>query len=341
MKAPAASTATVIIAGDIISETRADHLYKFSAFDESLLDAIPFYIDIVDEDLNILYMNKELENKIGRRVIGQKCFQIYKDDCNQCNACPLKAHIDTGDVSSIEVDGVFGQRSFRIKHRVIEIKGKKAVLEVFEDITEHKAADKKVQESLERLRRVVDGTVYALASTVEKRDPYTAGHQQRVSSLACAIAKEIGLPELQIQGLHISGLLHDIGKISIPAEILSKPSRLTDIEFSLIKTHPQVGYDILQKVEFAWPVAQIILQHHEKMDGSGYPFGISGEAILLEARILLVADFIEAVASHRPYRPSLGIEFALEEISKGRGIQYDSHIVDACLRLFKEKGFNL
>lgn len=145
--------------------------------------------------------------------------------------------------------------------------------------------------------------------------------------------------EEQIEGTKIAGLIHDLGKISIPSEILSKPGRITDDEFSLIKTHPQVGYDILKKVKFPWPIAQTVLQHHEKMDGSGYPSGLLGEKILIEARILSVADVVEAISSHRPYRPALGVDAALEEISKNRDVLYDPEVVDACLKLFKEKGF--
>jgi len=162
----------------------------------------------------------------------------------------------------------------------------------------------------------------------ESRDPYTAGHQRRVTQLACAIAKEMDFPEKQIEGIHASGLLHDIGKIYIPTDILNRPGRLSNIEMDLIRTHSKVGYDILKTVNFPWPVAQIVLQHHERQDGSGYPQGLSGEEILIEARILTVADVIEAMSSHRPYRPALGIDTALGEISKNSGILYDPKVVD-------------
>ncbi|MGZ6210111.1 MAG: HD domain-containing phosphohydrolase [Syntrophales bacterium] len=209
----------------------------------------------------------------------------------------------------------------------------------FEDITLRKEAEEKVHESLEKLQRTLDGTVFALASTAEKRDPYAAGHQQRVAQLACAISREMGLSESQIEGIRVAGILHDIGKIYIPAEILSKPGSITEIEFQMIKTHPQVGYDILKDIEFPWPVAQITLQLHERMDGSGYPGGLSGEEILLEARILGVADMVETMASHRDYLPALGIGKALEEISAKKGTSYDSGVVDACLTLFQKRGF--
>lgn len=178
-----------------------------------------------------------------------------------------------------------------------------------------------------------------MASTVETGDPYIAGHQRRVADLARAIAKEMGLSAEPIDGIRVAGVIHDIGKISIPGEVLSKPGRLTEIEFGLIKAHPQVGYEILKAIDFPWPVAQIVLQHHERMDGSGYPSGLSSEEILLEARVLAVADVVEAISSHRPYRPALGMDKALEEISRHKGVLYDAGVVDACLKLFTERGF--
>jgi putative nucleotidyltransferase with HDIG domain len=184
-------------------------------------------------------------------------------------------------------------------------------------------------------------TVNTLASTVEMRDPYTAGHQRRVTILACAIAEEIGLTEEQFDGLRLAGMIHDIGKITVPIEILNKPGRISETEFNIIKTHPQAGYNLLREIEFPWPVAQIVLQHHERLDGSGYPQGLKDGTIMLEAKILAVADVVEAMASHRPYRPALGIEAALEEIAKNRDILYDHEIVDVCHRLFTEKGFRL
>ncbi|MCX5990853.1 MAG: HD-GYP domain-containing protein, partial [Chloroflexi bacterium] len=181
--------------------------------------------------------------------------------------------------------------------------------------------------------------IQAIALTSESRDRYTAGHQRRVAQLGCAIAREMGFTPDQTQAIRIAGLLHDIGKISVPQEILSKPGILTDIEFQLIKVHSQVGYDILKTVEFPWPIADIVVQHHERMNGSGYPSGIREDKLLIEARILGVADVVEAMTSHRPYRPPLGIDKALEEISCNSGILYDPNVVSACLGVFSEKGF--
>ena len=209
------------------------------------------------------------------------------------------------------------------------------------DITERKRAEDDLKQSLERLRKALGATVHAISSMAETRDPYTAGHQRRVADLARAIATEMGLPNDQIDGIRMAAIIHDIGKISVPAEILSMPRKLTDIEFSLIKTHAQSGHDILRDIDFTWPVAQIVLQHHERMDGSGYPNELTGSEILLEARILAVADVVEAIVSHRPYRPAHGIDVALEEISKNKGTLYDPEVVNTCLKLFKEKGFKL
>lgn len=208
-------------------------------------------------------------------------------------------------------------------------------------LAERNRADEELKKSFEKLRRAYEQTVTALASTAEMRDPYTSGHQQRVTNLACSIAEHMDLPAKTIEGLRIAGLLHDIGKISVPAEILSKPGRITEDEFNIIKNHCQVGYDILKEIEFPWPVAEIVFQHHERMDGSGYPQGIRGEEILFEARILAVADVIEAMSSHRPYRPGLGLDKALDEISQNRGVFYDPMVVDACLDVASSPGFKL
>jgi PAS domain S-box-containing protein len=210
-----------------------------------------------------------------------------------------------------------------------------------QDIKEKKDMEIERQENIERLRKSLGATINAMAVTVETRDPYTAGHQRRVADLACAIAGEMNMKSEQIEGIRMASMIHDIGKISIPSEILSKPTKLTDLEFSLIKTHSQSGYDILKDIEFPWPVADVVLQHHERMDGSGYPQRLKGENILLDARILAIADVVEAITFHRPYRPALGIDFALEEISRNRIILYDADAVDACLILFKEKGYDM
>jgi HD-GYP domain-containing protein (c-di-GMP phosphodiesterase class II) len=191
----------------------------------------------------------------------------------------------------------------------------------------------------QRLQQNMLQTVEAIASIVEMRDPYTSGHQARVADLAQEIARRMGLPEEQMQAIHLAGLVHDLGKIRIPAEILSKPGKLNEIEYRLIMMHPQAGYDILKEIDFSWPIAEMVLQHHERMDGSGYPQGLTGEGILPGARILIVADVVEAMSSHRPYRPGLGIEAALDEITSSRGTRYDAQVVDTCVALFREEGY--
>lgn len=185
------------------------------------------------------------------------------------------------------------------------------------------------------LQQALDGVIHAVSSVVETRDPYTAGHQRRVAELARAIAREMGLPEWQVMGIHVAGLLHDVGKVAVPAEILSKPGKITPSEFAIISNHCRVGYEILQKIDFPWPVTKAILQHHERIDGSGYPDHLYGEEIVIEARILGVADVVEAMSSHRPYRPALGLSKALQEISQASGVLYDSKVVHACLRLLQ------
>lgn len=216
-----------------------------------------------------------------------------------------------------------------------------AVCGVSHDITKHKQAEQDLQRSYDKLRETLIMTVNTLASTVEMRDPYTAGHQRRVTVLACAIAEEMGISEEQFDGLRLAGLVHDIGKFNVPVEILNKPGRITETELNIIKTHAEAGYNVLKEIEFPWPVARIVLQHHERLDGSGYPQGLKEDGIMPEARILAVADVVEAMASHRPYRPALGIEAALHEIIMNKGILYDPSVSDVCMRLFTEKGFSL
>lgn len=195
------------------------------------------------------------------------------------------------------------------------------------------------KETHQQLEKALEGTVNALANTLEQRDPYTAGHQKKVTQLALAIAEKMELPEERIEGLRVAGKVHDIGKINVPAEILSKPTELTDTEMDLVRSHAQTGYEILKDIDFPWPVADIVHQHHERLDGSGYPRGLEGKEIRLEARILGVADVVEAMSAHRPYRPAKGADQALEEIKGNKSRLYDPQVVEACIKLFKEDGF--
>ena len=254
-------------------------------------------------------------------------------------------------------EALYGGKPYSIEHRIVLPDGSVRIVHeraeatfgkngkpiqmvgTVQDITEHKQVEEERKQAVEKLLSAMQGTIQAIALTVETRDPYTAGHQRRVTTLAISIATKMARSEELIQGISMAGIVHDIGKIYVPAEILSKPTRLSKIEFDMIKEHCQAGYDILKSVEFPWPIAQIILQHHERMDGSGYPSCLSGEDILLEARILAVADVVEAMASHRPYRPALGLDKALEEITQDKGKLYDPKVADACKKLFAEGRF--
>jgi HD-GYP domain-containing protein (c-di-GMP phosphodiesterase class II) len=224
-----------------------------------------------------------------------------------------------------------------VEQRTAELVESNRLLKV--EVENRKRMQQELQQSFESLKTAMHSTIQAISMTVEKRDPYTSGHQQRVANLAKVIAEELELPESQIECIYMAAAIHDIGKISLPAEILVKPIALSDIEISLIQAHSQAGYDILKGIEFPWAIADIVLQHHERMDGSGYPLGLPGDKIVLEARIICVADVVETMSSHRPYRPSIGMDKALEEITKNRGVLYDPRVVDACIKIFKEKNY--
>jgi len=220
-----------------------------------------------------------------------------------------------------------------IDGRVIGVYG------IAEDITGRKKAAEDLRAALEKASSTLDGTIEAIAMMSELRDPYTAGHQRMVSQLAVAIAEEIGLEQDRVQDLAVAGLLHDVGKVYVPSEILSKPGKLTNLELGLAKAHAEASYNIVRSIKFSGPIAHIVWQHHERIDGSGYPQGLVGDQIMLEARILAVADVVEAMVSHRPYRPALGLEKALGEITENRATLYDAQVVDTCLVLFNQKGF--
>ena len=232
-------------------------------------------------------------------------------------------------------------RHLHVLRKEIYWNGQKQSQVIYQDITENRKAEEKLKETMNSLRKSIKTTIQVLGIVSEARDPYTAGHQRRVADLARAIATGMKLPRDVIEGIRMTGAIHDIGKISIPSEILCKPIMLTDLEFSLIKAHCQYSYDIMKDVDSPWPLADIVYQHHERMDGSGYPRGLKGKDILIEARILAVADVVEAMMSYRPYRPALGLEIALKEIENNAGILYDRKVADACLSLFREAKFEL
>jgi PAS domain S-box-containing protein/putative nucleotidyltransferase with HDIG domain len=214
---------------------------------------------------------------------------------------------------------------------------KKGAVLLIKNITQQVEYDKKIKESLEALLRTMYGTIEAMTKAVETRDPYTAGHQKKVADIAREIAKDMRLSREVVESVNLAGQIHDLGKIAVPAEILSKPGRISESEFNLIKSHPQLGFDILKNIDFPWPIAEIVLQHHEKLDGSGYPRGLQGDDILIQARILSVADIVEAMASHRPYRAALGIDLALEEVQRLAGTALDRDVVMSCVKIFKDE----
>ena len=303
---------------------------------------------IIAQNVKVDFANNAAIGKIGysKETITSKSFTdfIHPDDLNMVVDHEIK-RIKGEEITPVYSFRVIGQDGTviwcEINAVVIQWKGKPATLNFLNNITERKKAEEELQQTLDSLRKSVGATIQVMVSAVEMRDPYTAGHQIRIADLARAIATEMGLPQEKIEGIRMAGSIHDIGKLSIPAEILSKSTKLTDIEFSLIKEHSYSGYEMLKDVESPWPLAQIVYQHHERMDGSGYPRNLKGDEILIEARIMAVADVVEAMASHRPYRPGLGIDAAMAEIEKNKGTHYDNTVADACLKLFREKGYQL
>ncbi len=327
---------------DVITERkRAESELKLK---ERILDSASDSIFLYDLEGNFLYINeaayitrwyrKEELLSLGAWALKTPEAAVYQDDvlkelwANGEMVFESEHRRKDGSVMPVEIFA-----------RILAVEGRELILSVARDITERKQAETQVREGLERFHQALQGTVVALANTVEIRDPYTAGHQRRVAQLTCAMARELGWSPDRIEGVQVLCFLHDMGKIAVPAEILNRPGKVSPTEFSLIKLHPQVGYDILKDIAFPWPVAQGILQHHERLDGSGYPAGLTAGEISPEAKMLAVADVVEAMASHRPYRPALGIEKALEEITQNRGKLYDPEAVDVCVRLFTKKGF--
>jgi PAS domain S-box-containing protein len=305
-------------------------------------------IIIIIQDMKLAFVNRATMDMLGysKEILISKSFTdfIHPDDLNMVDDHYIK-RLKGEEVIPVYSFRVIGQDGTviwcEINATVIQWKGKPATLNFLNNVTERKQADTKLLMTLENLRKSFGATIQVMVSAVEMRDPYTAGHQIRVANIACGIAKEMGLPNDKIEGIRMAGSIHDIGKLSIPAEILSKPTKLTEIEFSLIKEHSRSGYEMLKDVESPWPLAQIVYQHHERINGSGYPRNLKGDEIILEARIMAVADVVEAMASHRPYRAALGIDAALAEIEKNKGTHYDKTVADACLRLFRQKGYNL
>ncbi|MEI6153644.1 MAG: HD domain-containing phosphohydrolase [Deltaproteobacteria bacterium] len=308
----------------------------------------PFGMAMIDMDGNFVYINTKF-----KEIFGYDLSEIPDGRTWFIKAYPDPAYRHT--VIALWVEDLKGALPGEKRPRVFTVTCRDGTEKIInfipvqmetgvnimtcEDITSRKQTEEDLKQTMEKLRRSLSGTIKVISLTVETRDPYTAGHQRKVSGLARTIAQDMRLSKDTVDNIRMAGIIHDIGKISIPAEILSKPTKLTATEFSLIKVHSQTGYDILKDAGLPYPIAEIVLQHHERLDGSGYPQGLRGDQILLEARIISVADVVEAIASHRPYRPGFGTDIALEEIEKNRGILYDEKVVEACLKLFREKGF--
>jgi len=319
---------------------------------QNLIETIPavVYIAKLDEVRSTEYVSPQIKNLLGfsaeewladpelwykqihpedRSRVMQEFFQSYITQEPQRKEYRIKSKsgyfIWVRD-ESIIIEGEIGEANFS--------QG------VIIDITECKKAEVELKESYNKIQKILEAIVQTLSSAIEKREPYTAGHQRRVTQLAISICKELGLPEEKIKEIQIGGLLHDLGKIAIPSEFLNRSGKLTKVELSVIRTHPLVGYDIIKDIEFPITIGQILLQHHERLDGSGYPNRLKNEEIAIEARILGVADVVEAMSSHRPYRPAFGIQKALEEISHYKGILYDPDVVEVCIKVFTEKDFH-
>lgn len=304
---------------------------------------------VINKDFHILRTNETFLNSMQsddeKILVGEKCHQVLAEQFCHTEGCPLRQIINGKE--SVEYESCKQDENGNKKYYIVTATPFKGfdgqligIVKNYRDITEHKLVLEKLRLSSEKFRKALAGTIDALKVTVERRDPYTAGHQEHVASLGSNIAREMGLPKDTVDSIFFAGTIHDLGKISVPIEILCKPGKITKYEFDIIKIHPQIGYEILHPIEFPWPIAQIVLQHHERLNGSGYPLGIGEKNMLLEAKILCVADVVEAVANHRPYRPSLGIDRALREISKNKGILYDSQVVETCLKIFRKQRFH-
>ncbi|MDY6967034.1 MAG: PAS domain-containing protein [Spirochaetota bacterium] len=312
----------------------------------SLIESTEDAVYLIDRyNLQYLYANKKYLSRLEltlNDIIGKEYGKFHSYDETEEFMQYINQTLKTGKSIIYEHQSQRDKRFFlRTISPVIEAETEviKSVTVISKDITDRKQAEEKLKQNYNTLRRTLDETVLALSAITETRDPYTAGHQQRMTLLACAIAKEMDLPEDQIEGIRVAGTLHDIGKISVPIEILNKPGRLSELEISFIKTHSKAGYDILKMIEFPWPVAQIVLQHHERCNGSGYPSGLSADKILAETKIISIADVVEAISFHRPYRAAYSIDKALDHISENRGILYNTDAVKACLKLFRENIF--
>lgn len=320
-----------------------------SAIDwRQVFQAVPDGLIVIDVDLNVLFANRAFTTMSGVSeddAIGNKCYDVFPGSLCGGPGCPL-SRIRAG-VERLEYEGertcLCGKQIPSIVTAVPYRDADGDLIGIVETITDNSAlkrAEKELHHSHERLRKAMGGIIQAMSLTIEKRDPYTAGHQRRTAKLCRAIATELGFSWERIQGLRMAAAIHDLGKIHVPSAILNKPGQLSEHEMAIIRLHPETARDILKGIEFPWPLTETIYQHHERMDGSGYPGRLKGDRIILESRILAVADVAEAMSSFRPYRPALGIDQALAELAAHRGDLYDPMVVDCCTALFTARGFD-
>ena len=310
---------------------------------KGVLDALPFYVMLIDEDHKIIFANTEVQRKFGRdetEIAGTFCPKSIHGTDKPILECPLEESIATGKHATREIydsehDMWLSSDVYPTEMKTVQ--GRKIYFHMIEDISKTVKAEEKLRINIEKQKRITNSGIVALGKIVESRDPYTAHHQAKVSKIAYAIAKEIGLSDKASSLILTAGMLHDVGKVSIPIEILLKPRQLTYYEFEVVKNHPQAGYDILKDIEFDSSIAEMVLQHHERIDGSGYPRGLIGDEILFGAKILNVSDVMDAMTSHRPYRPKRSIEETLEEIVKNTGTFYDSQVAQVAVHLCRKK----
>jgi PAS domain S-box-containing protein len=334
-------------AGSLIARRRAEQALRISeASYRGLFDAVAEAIYVQDRNGRFIDVNLGAMNMYGyerEHFRGLTPLDVAAPGRNDMEA--LRLSLDRAFAGEPQHFEFWGRRAngsvFPKEMHLTQgtYFGQDVVIAVAVDITERKRAEQEILAGAQRLRRALEETVAAMGTVVEMRDPYTAGHERRVTELAVAMARKLALEEKLVKALRLASDVHDIGKIAVPAEILSKPGRLSATEFEIIKTHPQVGYDILKSIEFEWPIALTVLAHHERLDGSGYPLGLSSSDIGFESRVLAVADVVEAMASHRPYREARGIDAALDEVCRSRGVLYDPDCVDACVAVIKEESF--
>ncbi|MGE5558225.1 MAG: HD domain-containing phosphohydrolase [Bacillota bacterium] len=314
-----------------------------------LVDNLPDFVFIKDAESRFILMNPklaEIMNTTTEAAIGKTDFDFFPQGFSSKSYEDEQKIIRTGQPlinyeESVPDHATGGMRwSLVTKIPLRDSHGHlTGILGISRDITARKHEEEEIRLNMEKVRKAMEGTIQALSMIVESRDPYTAGHQQKVTTLACAIADELRLPADTVDGIKFAAMVHDLGKIHIPPEILSKPGKISEIEYAIVKSHPEIGYQILKSIEFPWPIAEIVLWHHKRLNGSGYPEDLPVNDIMMETKILGVADVVAAMTSHRPYREAIDIDTALKELQQNSGILYDPHVVRTCIELFREKNF--